>query len=224
MQIAIFADIHGNYEALETILKDIENRKIDNIICLGDVIGRGFNSRECLETVLNNPKIEMCLGNHEVRCINGEEYLPNEESEICDKKVMKKIITDDLIEKLKAKPLVINKKIGNNNIMFYHYPVKNNNFIPLQRYISEDAFNINNANITIFGHIHKHVEKKIGNNIYVALDTAGYRKDNLTNYMILDVNEYSYSMQNIELEYKNTTQDVYKNRKWGSKFAIKYRY
>lgn len=37
MKIAIISDIHGNLEALKTTLKDIEKRKVDKIICLGDM-------------------------------------------------------------------------------------------------------------------------------------------------------------------------------------------
>ena len=31
MKIAVFSDIHGNYQALDTILNDIKNENIDKI-------------------------------------------------------------------------------------------------------------------------------------------------------------------------------------------------
>lgn len=40
MKIAIISDIHGNLEALKSTLKDIEKRKVDQIICLGDIIAK----------------------------------------------------------------------------------------------------------------------------------------------------------------------------------------
>ena len=45
-RFAIITDIHGNIEGLNAILKDIENKKIDEIICLGDTIDIGPNSKE----------------------------------------------------------------------------------------------------------------------------------------------------------------------------------
>lgn len=45
MKIAIISDIHGNLEALEAIINDIRNSNIDEIICLGDTIGLGINSK-----------------------------------------------------------------------------------------------------------------------------------------------------------------------------------
>ena len=41
MRIAIISDIHGNYEALFSVHKDIEKSEVDKIICLGDFIGYG---------------------------------------------------------------------------------------------------------------------------------------------------------------------------------------
>ncbi|MFA6810313.1 MAG: metallophosphoesterase family protein, partial [Desulfoplanes sp.] len=43
MPIAVISDIHANLEAFEAVLADIENRKITDIICLGDCIGYGPN-------------------------------------------------------------------------------------------------------------------------------------------------------------------------------------
>lgn len=52
-KIAIIADVHGNYEALKTVLADIKKRKIKQIYCLGDVIGKGSRSNECLNLLKN---------------------------------------------------------------------------------------------------------------------------------------------------------------------------
>ena len=38
---AVFSDIHGNYQALDTILNDIKNENIDKIIFLGDSVSLG---------------------------------------------------------------------------------------------------------------------------------------------------------------------------------------
>src|SRR5574344_362863 len=64
MKIAVYTDIHGNEEALEAILEDIQKRNIKDIYSLGDIIGIGPSSKECLEITLDN-KVKNCLGNHE---------------------------------------------------------------------------------------------------------------------------------------------------------------
>jgi len=46
---ALISDIHGNLEALEAVLADIEQQDTDEIFCLGDIVGYGPNPRECLD-------------------------------------------------------------------------------------------------------------------------------------------------------------------------------
>ncbi len=50
---ALISDIHGNLEALEAVLSDIAEVSVDEIYCLGDIIGYGPNPCECLDLVMN---------------------------------------------------------------------------------------------------------------------------------------------------------------------------
>ena len=54
MKLAVFTDIHGNLEALKTIINDIKSKNVDEIICLGDTIGLGSESKECLDLIIEN--------------------------------------------------------------------------------------------------------------------------------------------------------------------------
>lgn len=61
---AVIGDIHSNLEALTAVLADIEERGIETIYCLGDVLGYGPNPTECLDLVIDRTK--WCvLGNHD---------------------------------------------------------------------------------------------------------------------------------------------------------------
>jgi len=69
---AIISDIHGNLEALEVVLADIDAQKIDSITCLGDIVGYGPNPRECLDLVM--ARTSLCLlGNHDMGAMNDPE-------------------------------------------------------------------------------------------------------------------------------------------------------
>lgn len=60
---ALISDIHGNLEALEAVLADIESKGIKTIYCLGDIVGYGPNPCECIDRVM---KLDLCLlGNHD---------------------------------------------------------------------------------------------------------------------------------------------------------------
>ena len=54
MKIAVFSDLHGNYQAAKAILDDINKNNFDEIICLGDIIGIGPKPKKTLELVLNS--------------------------------------------------------------------------------------------------------------------------------------------------------------------------
>ena len=64
MRLALVSDIHANLEALEAVLADIEGQHVEEIFCLGDVIGYGPNPRECIDLV--QERCSLCLlGNHD---------------------------------------------------------------------------------------------------------------------------------------------------------------
>jgi len=60
---AIISDIHGNLEGLTAVLADIGDQGIDEIFCLGDIIGYGPNPRECIDRIMAS-QITI-LGNHD---------------------------------------------------------------------------------------------------------------------------------------------------------------
>ncbi len=55
--LAFISDIHGNLEALDRVLKLVDSLGIDNVYCLGDLVGYGPNPGECIELT-----IERCSG------------------------------------------------------------------------------------------------------------------------------------------------------------------
>ena len=64
MRYAIFGDIHGNFDAFQTVLKDIEEQGVDKFICMGDVVGYGAQPVECLEKV-QELGCDTIAGNHD---------------------------------------------------------------------------------------------------------------------------------------------------------------
>ena len=63
MKRALLSDIHSNLEALEAVLADVREQGIEEVFCLGDVVGYGANPCECIDRVM---KFDRCLlGNHD---------------------------------------------------------------------------------------------------------------------------------------------------------------
>ena len=49
MKYCILGDIHGNLEALETVIEHAENNGAERYVSVGDVVGYGANPKECVE-------------------------------------------------------------------------------------------------------------------------------------------------------------------------------
>ena len=65
MRIAAISDIHSNLPALEAVLAAIDESEVDEIWCLGDVIGYGSEPDACAELV--RERCDVCLvGNHDL--------------------------------------------------------------------------------------------------------------------------------------------------------------
>lgn len=65
MKIAVVSDIHGNLHALEAVMADISQYQVDEIWCLGDIVGYGAFPSECIEVVKENCSIVLA-GNHDL--------------------------------------------------------------------------------------------------------------------------------------------------------------
>jgi len=69
MKFAVISDIHANLQALEACLADIRDCEVDEIWCLGDVIGYGASPDTCTSLVAAN--VTVCLaGNHDLAVLS----------------------------------------------------------------------------------------------------------------------------------------------------------
>jgi diadenosine tetraphosphatase ApaH/serine/threonine PP2A family protein phosphatase len=65
LPVAVITDIHSNLPALEAVLADVEARELEEIWCLGDVVGYGADPDRCTDLV--RERCDVCLvGNHDL--------------------------------------------------------------------------------------------------------------------------------------------------------------
>ncbi|MDM9381993.1 metallophosphoesterase family protein [Chlorogloeopsis sp. ULAP01] len=61
MKIAVISCIHGNIEALDAVLLDIDQQKAEKIFCVGDLVGYGPYPNEVVEKI-RSLNIPTCIG------------------------------------------------------------------------------------------------------------------------------------------------------------------
>lgn len=191
MKIAIISDMHGNLEALKATLKDIEKRKIDKIICLGDIIAKGVHPKECIELI--REKCEIVLqGNCDLYFStehNDINEMPEQEQKrikwnqsLIDDKDRKYLLnlpfshefymSGSLVRLFHATPSVNNKAILNVDRIETKYQM----FLP-----SKNTKSQKKADVVIYGHIHHPYMDKIYNKTIINVGSVGNPFDVIRN-------------------------------------------
>ena len=70
MRYLIFTDIHGNLEALNTVLNLAETKSIDRYLLLGDLVGYGADPEEVINKIQGIECISTIRGNHDKAVAN----------------------------------------------------------------------------------------------------------------------------------------------------------
>jgi diadenosine tetraphosphatase ApaH/serine/threonine PP2A family protein phosphatase len=70
MRVAVISDIHGNLHALEAVLGDVARESVDELWCLGDVVGYGPLPNECCDLVRERAAVSLC-GNHDLAVLGA---------------------------------------------------------------------------------------------------------------------------------------------------------
>jgi len=205
MRYGIIADIHGNLEALEVVLRDLSG-KVDQIICLGDIIGYGPNPNECCE-ILRNKKIPSVMGNHE-KAVLGELPLewfnPNAAEAV---RWTKKEILPDNLEYIRGLPLT------------FEYPefqiVHGSLINPVEEYLENlfDAiptFELMTKPVLFVGHTHRplhlnYKEKKIINPGSVGQPRDG---DPRPAYLIYDSEKKKADLYRVNYDIESVQQKM----------------
>ncbi len=191
MKIAIISDIHGNLEALKATLKDIEERKVEKIICLGDIIAKGVHPKECLALIRTKCEIVLqgnCdiyfstehknideMDEQERKRIKWNQSLINKE----DREYLLNLpfcyefyMSGSLVRLFHATPTANNKAVLNVDSIETKYQM----FLPSEKTQSQDI-----ADIIIYGHIHHPYMDKIYNKTIINVGSVGNSFDVIRN-------------------------------------------
>lgn len=109
MRYAIISDIHSNLEALETVLSRVDALDVDELVCLGDIVGYNANPNECVE-IIRKRNVRAVLGNHDTRAVGMEE--PGDFNPVAASAVLwaRQALTEENKRFLDALPRTLNVK------------------------------------------------------------------------------------------------------------------
>lgn len=201
MKIAVFSDVHGNLNALKTVLEQIRERKADLTIFLGDIFQRGNEETECLE-ILKDKEIICLKGNCELYLEHGVDIDPDVEYLRDYYEDMRKKLTDEQMQFIERMPLFYENDFNGHKIHFSHFLFSDRDsaypFLQLsdlengvfeKTCISEE---IKKYELVIIGHSHKNFVKE---NI-VSVSASGLEGGS---YLLIEAAENDLSYEHINI-------------------------
>lgn len=168
--IAIISDVHGNYEALKSVLAKIDEMNISDIFCLGDVVGYYSQVNECCDE-LRKRNVKCIMGNHDWYMI-ADSFCPRSQSVNDCLKYQRQVITKENKDWIASFP-VIRKEYG---ISMVHGSWNN----PIDDYLepTEEYFEKIDGKYFVSGHCHIQKLEKYKNKIYCNPGSVGQPRDN----------------------------------------------
>lgn len=191
MKIAIISDIHANLEALKSTFKDIKNKNVDKIICLGDIIAKGIHPKECIELIRENCDIVIqgnCDYNFSIKHKDTEETSIEEKRRI---EWNQSLITREDREYLLKLPFCYEFYMSGSLVRLFHatpnannIPVINMNNVETKYKMflpTENTLSKNIADVVIYGHIHHPYMDKMYNKTLINVGSVGNSFDVIRN-------------------------------------------
>lgn len=227
MRIAIISDIHGNLEALKTVLKDIENRNIDKIFCLGDIVAKGAHSEECLKLI--KEKCDVVLRGNCDNIFDTKAELDYEKKFGLTVKIqqdridyLKKCLTEESKQYLRKLPFSYEFYMSGSLIRLFHanpesvdkvvlcedpYEKQFEQFLPSDKTLSDKI-----ADVVIYGHLHAQFMTKLYNRTLINTGSVGNSfnviRDNKKDADCMETTVANYLILSGEYDDRNYNSDL----------------
>lgn len=167
--IALISDIHGNYVALEQVLKSIDSMGITTVYCLGDVAGYYSQINECCDALRARDIISI-MGNHDWYLGGGGYCLRSQSVNDC-LSYQRKVITSENLQWIASFP-VFKRAEG---ISMVHGGWGD----PIDEYleISQEYFNRLDGKVFASGHTHVQMLVEYPGKTYCNPGSVGQPRD-----------------------------------------------
>lgn len=223
-RIAFVSDIHSNLEALDSVMKDIERQSVDEVYCLGDLVGYGPNPNEVVE-IIRKKNIITVMGNYDdaigyEKDSCGCAYNPGRETEVGDESISWTIknTTVENKEFLKNLPHRLSLEIEGVKILLVHGSPINYLLEYVKPSTSAERLKMLVKNveedIIINGHTHLIMAKHLYGKTILNPGSVGRTKNGKpgATYLILNVDNgvYWYEFRFVEYDVKTTVEKIIK--------------
>lgn len=214
MKLAIISDIHANLYALIKVLEDIDSEGVDNIICLGDLVGYGPHPNEVI-ALIKRKNIISLKGNYDAAVVANEfNYIRNDNINafslpwtVEELRTSNKYYLDNL-------PSTLTLDVCGKKIKFVHgSPRKINEYLTEDNPDVPEILSNIDEDILVCAHTHLPYGKQIKNKIIINDGSVGKPKNGTPHatYAILDIHNDAnpkVKFKTVEYEYNKIIKDM----------------
>lgn len=152
MKTAVISDIHGNLEALLTVMEEVRHESADRVICLGDMVGYGPQPEEVVQ-LIREKRIRSVYGNHEAALWDRRIYESMNSNARTSIDITRNLISQSTLDWLKK----LKRSLNTENALYVHGlpPHSFTKYISNQNDLGlTDAFGSYEQQIAFCGHTH----------------------------------------------------------------------
>ena len=191
MKVGVLTDIHGNLPALRAVLAAMEREGCDAIYHTGDAIAIGPYPAECLDLLLNTPRLHLVMGNHDAWFAHGlPQPWPWTGGELEHQHWVHSSLDVSLKPMVARWPYVIEENLEGVRVTFLHYGLRESGseFASVVKDPTADdlerMYARYGSDIVFYGHQHTASDLS-GRARYVSLAAAGCSVEPVARFVIL---------------------------------------
>jgi putative phosphoesterase len=162
VRVALISDSHGNAVGLRAALDDIERRRADLVVALGDMAQGGPQPAECLE-LMRSVEARVVLGNSDAFLLD-----PDAGAEL----------TEEDVEYLRGFEATVEVDLDGLRLLCFHASPADYDTVVLPE-DAPDAFAGTGADLLAGGHVHVPQLRRVGTAWYVNPGSVGLGYDHL---------------------------------------------
>ncbi len=219
MRIAVLSDIHSNIEALTKAFGVIDQSNVDEIYCLGDIVGYGASPNECVD-LIRKRTVRTVIGNHDMGIIDEKATfsLPKEGKTVIE--WTKKTLTRENEQYLRNLPAISSNDVCTLVHAGPHDPLNWDYIFSLQS--AARHFQHFSTPFCFIGHTHfpsicgedlKTFHFKRGIRFIINVGSVGQPRDGnpQLSFGILDTGEWSYNNIRASYDINSTARKILQN-------------
>jgi predicted phosphodiesterase len=155
---AVISDVHASAEALSAVLAKIEKENVDDILCLGDIVGYGASPNEVVR-MLRSSGAKCIAGNHDRAAVGAKD--PSNFGRTAKRAIgwTQRVLSDDSRAFLASLPMTLEH--GGRVLLFHGalHPAPNDdlhlsNLVRIQKTMTALRLGGYGVQVGLFGHTH----------------------------------------------------------------------